>query len=263
MQGVPGTTASEKTSHYLKTEDDIRLYLSWPFQPPPVDVTLYHDLERSVGDGGVVTYRLMDALGVAGGNLAAEFMALLTVDNPRLLLRLVETLAERIYTHVQAVLEAGARPIFHLSGSEYATPPLMRPQQFDEFVMPFDRPLIELMHRHGCKVLVHCHGRVNAVLERFIAMGADGLHPLEAPPMGDITLADAKRRVGDRLCFIGNLQIGDMMRAEPHEIRAQVRRIRQDVPTGMILSTSATPYETVLSERLLANYIAALEAAAE
>ena len=54
-----------------------------------------------------------------------------------------------------------------------------------------------------------------------------------------------------------------MMRAEPHEIRAQVRRIRQDVPTGMILSTSATPYETVLSERLLANYIAALEAAAE
>ncbi len=81
--------------------------------------------------------------------------------------------------------------------------------------------------------------------------------------MGDITLAEAKRRVGDRLCFIGNLQIGDMMRAEPHEIRAQVRRIRQDVPTGMILSTSATPYETVLSERLLANYIAALEAAAE
>ena len=263
VQSVPGTTASEKTEHLLKTEDDVRLYLSWPFEAQVHDVARFFELERSVGERGVVTYRLMDALGVAGGNLPAEFMALLSVDNEPLLLRLIETLAERIHTHVQTLLEAGARPIFHLSGSEYATPPLMRPKQFDDYGMRFDQPLLALMHGYGCKALVHCHGRVNAVLERFIEMGVDGLHPLEAPPMGDITLAEAKRRVGERLCLVGNLQIGDMMRAEPPEIRQQVLRIREAVPTGMILSTSATPYETVLSERLLENYLAALDAAAE
>ena len=263
VQGIPGTTASEKTSHFLKTEDDIRLYLSWPFAAARVDVAPYFELERSVGERGVVTYRLMDALGVAGGNLAAEFLALLSVDNEPLLMRLIETLAERIHRHVQALLEAGARPIFHVSGSEYATPPLLRPRQFDDYVMRFDQPLLALMHRYGCKVLVHCHGRANGVLERFIDMGVDGLHPLEAPPMGDITLAEAERRVGDKLCLVGNLQIGDMMRNEPSEIREQVLRIREDVPTGMILSTSATPYETVLSQRLLENYLVALDAAAE
>ena len=79
-----------------------------------------------------------------------------------------------------------------------------------------------LIRSHGCFVYVHCHGALDAVLERFADMGVNVLHPIEAPPLGDITLAEAKRRIGDRVCLERNIQIGDVMTLSQKEIVAQV-----------------------------------------
>jgi hypothetical protein len=260
---IPGTTASEATSRYLKSPEDVELYLSWPFAEPAVEAAPFFELERDVSTRGVVTHRIMSALGVVGENFEPEPLALLSIENTELALTLIETIAGRVYRHTRGLLEAGARPIFILGGPEFATPPLLSPRRFDDFVVQFDRPLIDMIHSYGCPVIVHCHGRVDAVLERFADMGVDGLHPLEQPPMGDVTLAQAKQRVGNHMCFFGTLQIGDMMSAAPQEVRRQVLAIRQEACPGMILTTSATPYESPMSQRLLENYIAAIEAASE
>lgn len=260
-QSIPGTTASETISRFLKSAADVETYLSWPYVDDPVDVSSYFELDRDLGDRGVVTHRISDALGIVGAHFEPEPFALCSVESMDVVLALLDAIAGRVFRQIERVLQAGARPIFILQGPEFATPPLLSPHHFDEYVTRFDRPLIDLIHRYGCPVIVHCHGRLNAVLERFADMGADGLHPLETIPMGDVTLADAARRVSDRICFVGALQIGDMMIADPEEIRRQVRAIREQVPAGMILSTSATPYETPMPSRLLANYAAALDAA--
>ena len=81
--------------------------------------------------------------------------------------------------------------------------------------------------------------------------------------MGDVTLEDAKRQVGNTICFVGTVQIGDRMSADSQEIRRQVRAILEQACPGMILTTSATPYEAPMSARLLHNYVAAIEAANE
>jgi len=70
------------------------------------------------------------------------------------------------------------------------------PVAFDALVAPFDGPLIDLIHRFGGKVIVHHHGNINAILERIADLGADAIQPIEEPPVGDCTMADAKRRIG-------------------------------------------------------------------
>ncbi len=262
-RGIPGTSAFEITKRFLTSADDVKLYLSWPYDAPVMDTSAFAALDAEVGEQGVVTHRIPDALGVVGENFEPEPFALCSVEEPGLIMTLLEIVAERVLIAVRRLLEGGARPIFILGGPEFATPPLFSPRTFDQYVVRFDRPLIDLIHSYGCKVIVHCHGRLDAVLERFVEMGADALHPLEAPPMGDVTPADAKRRVGSRLCIVGNLQIGDMMREPPQEIKRQVRRLREQAPNGLIVTTSATPYEATMSPQLLANYEAALEAIAE
>jgi hypothetical protein len=260
-RSIPGTSAHEATSRFLKSPEDVELYLSWPFAGAMVDASPYFDLEDSVNRRGVVTLRVSTALGIVGESFEPEPFAICSVENYELVQALLRNIAGRVTDYVRQVLHAGARPIFILSGPEFATPPLLSPRHFDDFVRRYDQTLIDLIHGFGCRIIVHCHGRLNAVLERFVAMGVDGLHPLEGPPMGDVTLAQAKARVGDRLCILGTLQIGDMMAAEPDEIRRQVRAIRRDAPGGMILTTSATPYETLMTSRLMENYAAAIDAA--
>jgi len=121
--------------------------------------------------------------------------------------------------------------------------------------MAFDRRLVEMIHEHGSWAAIHCHGQLNGVLERIADLGADALHPCEAPPMGDVPLAEVKRRAGNRMCLIGNVQIGDVINGEPAEVDARVRgRAGRLAGRGFILSITASPYEDELSALTLDNY---------
>ena len=74
--------------------------------------------------------------------------------------------------------------------------------------------------------------------------------------MGDVPLLDVKRRVGGRMCLIGNVQIGDVISGRREDVAARVREaVRDGSPGGgFILSTTASPYEEELSTETLENY---------
>jgi hypothetical protein len=109
---------------------------------------------------------------------------------------------------------------------------------------------------------VHHHGKIDAVLERIADLDADGIQPIEEPPIGDCTMAGAKRRVGDRVCLIGSVQYDDFERLAPDEMEELVRRQICDAGTGggMILAPTAGPYAAQLTKRQRENTIRFIEA---
>jgi uroporphyrinogen-III decarboxylase len=82
-------------------------------------------------------------------------------------------------------------------------------------------------------------------------------HPIEAPPMGNVTLAEAKRRMGRKICLEGNIQIGDLYSCPEEEIeRATVEAIRAaGEGGGFILAPTASPYSPTLPEVACRNYL--------
>ena len=50
-------------------------------------------------------------------------------------------------------------------------------------------------------------GSINEMLGELLVTQVDALHLIEDPPLGDTPLSGVKK-IGDRVCFIGNLQIG-------------------------------------------------------
>jgi uroporphyrinogen-III decarboxylase len=76
---------------------------------------------------------------------------------------------------------------------------------FEQFVLPYHLRLSAALRQMGCPSLLHCCGHVNAMLESYAKAGWDGLEPLTPPPLGNVRLDDAKRRVGDRVCLKGNI----------------------------------------------------------
>ena len=56
------------------------------------------------------------------------------------------------------------------------------------------------------------------------ALGADGIQPIEEPPVGDCSLAEAKRRIGQRVCMIGGFdQFHGFNGCTPGDTRRAVR----------------------------------------
>ena len=86
--------------------------------------------------------------------------------------------------------------------------------------------------------------------------GLNCINPLEPPPMGDLTLREAKRLVaGTTLTLMGNLHTTDvMLLGSPDDVRAASRKAITDAGRdgGFILSTGdqcgwATPDENIFA----------------
>lgn len=242
---------------WIVTPGDAERVLSIPYVPQRPDLSTFFETREQLGGKCVAQAVFQDPICIAG-LIDEASLAVWTIEERELLRRLLDTAFERIMAELRYCLENDVGPVYYFNGPEYALPPLMSPADFDEFVVGYDTKLIELVHSYPDKyVIVHSHGRVSSFLERFAAMGTDGLNVLEPPPIGDTILADAKRRIGDRVCLIGNVQYDDLARGSLDQIEQLVRdAIEQGAPGGgFMLSPCASPYERTLSPKTQRNLV--------
>ena len=251
-----------RTKHFCEEPEDLEKVLSIPYEPVDPDVGPYHQAAKDLGEDGFMMVGTNVPVDILYKVVHPEKLALWTLTERDLILEFCQTMFERQYTFLKKGLDEGAGPIFHFVGTELIAPPLCSPATFDALVTPFSAPIFEMIHDYGCKVHVHHHGNIKGVIEIIADMGADGIHPIEEPPIGDCTLAEAKALVGDRVCLIGSVQWDDFARLEPEEMEALVKRqIRDAAPEGgHILSPSCGPYQSHLSERQQENLVRFIDA---
>ena len=235
--------AHAEVKQWIADKEDVERFLSLPYCAIEPDLVPYFEARAQLGEAGYVLAYLDDAIGQVHALLGSELLAVWSVEAPHLIHRLLDVLGERCLDFARRLLAGGVAPVLGLQGQEVVVPPLMSPRRFRELVVRYDQPIVELAHAHNCLLYVHCHGFLNAVLGHFADMGVDILHPIEAPPMGDITLAEAKRRVGARVCLAGNIQIGDVMDLERGQVVDLTRRAIEEAAQGggFVLTLTATP----------------------
>jgi len=239
---------------------DVERILSIPYVPVRPDLTPFFQTKKALRDKCVAQVTFADPICIAG--LVDETaMAVWTIEHRDLVRRMLDAALERILAEVRYCLDQGVGPVYYFNGPEFALPPLMAPADFEEFVVEYDRRIVELVHSYPDRyVIVHSHGRVSEFLEGFASIGMDGLNVLEPPPIGDTVLSDAKARIGDRVCLIGNIQYDDLARGTEAEIeRLVAEAMREAAPGGgFILSPCASPYERPLppeASRNLVHYL--------
>jgi uroporphyrinogen decarboxylase len=144
---------------------------------------------------------------------------------------IVHALVGRLYDCYAAMIDrflaiAGHRlDLIELPGDDFAgnQAPIIAPKKFDEF---FREPYTRLIQRIKArcphiKVVYHSDGAVAPFLPRFVDMGVDVFHPLEPLPASD--LAAIKAQFGDRLSFMGGIDIRQAMRGSREEVEREVK----------------------------------------
>ncbi len=240
-----------------KNEGDAEKVLSLPHIPwhPPVDS--FFELDRKLGDSGIVLGDIPDALCLTVELFGfAEFLRLY-IDNRKLIYRLMDFFQQRVYNYLEGLLKGGAVTLYRIVGPEYATPPYLAPQEFDRLVTVYDRELVRLLHRYGGKARLHSHGKVRRVLGSFAQIGIDATDPLEPPPDGDVELKEAREILGNKVTLIGNIEERLFEIGSKSDIEDAVRIAIQDAATGgpFILCPTAMPLATPLDKRVQANII--------
>lgn len=226
--------------------DDAERYLSLPDLPVGGDVASFFAADGEIGDAGIVQVSLgFNPAGFIAETCGSETFAILSITHRSLLHALCQRYMEALLARVDYLISRGVGPFFSMLGEEYLVPPLHGRDDFYDFNVRYDRPIIERIHNGGGRIHIHSHGSVLKVFDGFLDMGADVLHPIEPPPLGDITASQAKDLARGRLCLDGNLQIHRLYEASPEQIRAEVEALIADAfddGRGLIVSPSASPY---------------------
>jgi len=109
--------------------------------------------------------------------------------------------------------------------------PFLSPAMFDEFVAPYLSQLVTGYREMGFFVIKHTDGNIMPILESLVSARPHALHSLD--PQGRVDLAEVKKRVGDRVCLIGNINCALLQTGSDDEVVADVRRaLRQGMPGG-------------------------------
>ncbi|MFQ6037905.1 MAG: uroporphyrinogen decarboxylase family protein [Candidatus Aminicenantales bacterium] len=139
--------------------------------------------------------------------------------------------------------------------SPFAGAGFISPDDYRRFVLPFESQIAQAVREKGIHVYTHTCGRISDRLELMVSAGISGLECLDPPPIGDVSLEDAKKRVGHEVFIKGNVNpVGVLLYGNPESVFKDARfRLRVGMPGGGYILSSAcsvaprTPPENILA----------------
>lgn len=140
-----------------------------------------------------------------------------------------------------------------LISSAFAGGGFISPRQYEEFVLPYEQVLVHRIKAQSVPVYTHTCGDIGDRLEQMADTGIDGIDTLDPPPLGSVDLADAKRRIGDRVFFKGNMDpVHTLLEGTPEQVYDDaIHRLQVGSHgSGYILSTACSVSPRVSPENL-------------
>jgi hypothetical protein len=262
-QPKDGSPGYEKT-YFIKDVEDAKKWLSIPHRvaKPTVEVDSYFELQRKTGDRTMIMVMIPEAMYSVQALTGPETFSFWLKEERSLLHEMIDCSYKKIENLTKYLLSHNVGDCYGWVGPEVCIPPLASPEYFREFVFDYDKRIIDLIHNAGKLVWVHCHGDMEPVLLDFVKMEVDCLNPIEPPPVGSLTLAEAKKIINGGMTLDGGIPNNSFDVLEPEKMEKLVEEtVAMGKPGGCyILGETSDPSTwPTLTEKHIANYKAFVE----
>ncbi|HHW49649.1 MAG TPA: hypothetical protein GXX14_13685 [Clostridiaceae bacterium] len=250
-----------KVKYFVEEIEQLEKILEMPYEPVEPDISQYWIEKAELGDRGLMMIDVGDPLTPLYHLMSAENFSLFSVTDYDKILNFLDEMYKRVYNLYKYLLDRDIGEVFFIVGAEFAGPPLVSPDKFNDMSSRYVKGICDLIRDYGKKSIVHYHGNLFKILEGMKKINPDGLHTVEAPPVGDCTILQAREVLGKDVVLIGNIQYDDLAHRGKEEIDEMVKQAINEGKSGrFILSVTAGPYEEYISEKMVENYIAFVEA---
>lgn len=145
-------------------------------------------------------------------------------DDPAWVKDMIDTFADLLITAVEEMLGRG----FHFDGAflandmGYKNGPFFSPAHYRELEFPSQKRMCDFFHARGMPVILHSDGDIRKLIPHLIEAGFDCLQPLESKAGMD--LVELKKQYGDRLAFMGGIDVRAMADPDPAVIEKEIAR---------------------------------------
>ncbi len=157
----------------------------------------------------LVTNDLAGVFESASQGMGMAYYSKMVNKNPKFVKEVHEVIAQFTIELYNSYMDVGAEVFIESGDLAYKTGPMMSPKRFNDLLLPAYRMITDAVHERGCKIVLHTDGNVHELLDFVVNCGFDGLHSLE--PTAGVDLALVKKKVGDKLCLFGNIDVAEVL----------------------------------------------------
>jgi len=233
---------------------DIAKIRSVPWELPrnlsPFDV---NTLPADANDRRIIRTGISSPFVCVAGMMKYEYFLTLCATEVNLMKELTEQCKVRILDVLDVLFTKPGIEFTWMGGCEWLTPPMGSPRLYEELVQKPEREIISRIHKAGALVHIHCHGNVRTTIQSVIVRGTDYFEPVEPPPDGDITFAEAKRIANGKMTLGGNIESRILECEDEEEVEKATRAAFDGGKQRMVLQTTAGPL-VPMNAQILANY---------
>lgn len=188
---------------------------------------------------------LLDYIGLDNAMIAL-------IDNPETCLMIISHFTTLIRQLAVEMCGTGIDAI--KISSPFAGSGFISPEDYKTFVLPFEKEIAQAVRSKNIHIYTHTCGAINDRLELMFEAGISGIECLDPPPLGNVELDDAVKRIGKKGFIKGNIDsVNLLLNGTEQEIIDDVRyRItigKKD--KGFILSTACSIAPPVAKEKIL------------
>ena len=248
------------TEHLLKSKDDLLAYMQLPDEvfAENIDISPLLTEEEKLGDSGIVMVDTEDPLCAAATMFSMEDFMILALTEQELFHQLLQKLSKQIFNRTKKVAAEFPGRLWRIYGPEFACEPYLPPKLFEEYVVRYTGPMVDVIKKFGGFARIHSHGRIKNVLDHIVGMGADAIDPVEPSPQGDVQLKEVREKYGDKLVLFGNIEVTDIENLPADKFGELVDRTLEEIAStsgrGCVIMPSASPIGRKVPAQTLQNY---------
>jgi uroporphyrinogen decarboxylase len=125
------------------------------------------------------------------------------------------------------------------------------------FILPGFREVVAAIKDAGAYCIKHTDGDISSIIDMLVDSGIDALGPLE--PGAGMDLVRLKKTHGDKIAFVGNVDVDLLSRGSVEEVTNTTRQlVEQAAPGGGYILSSGNSITSSVQPK---NYLAMLSAA--
>jgi Uroporphyrinogen decarboxylase (URO-D) len=162
---------------------------------------------------------------------------------------IIDYKTEILVEAIRAVGQSGVKVIWYGDDLAYRSGPMLSPKMLEDLFGETFKKAADAAHAGGVKIVFHSCGNVLDLLPMMADWGYDGVHALE--PTAGVTLKEARARVGDRLCLVGNVDITHtLVDGTREEVFSEVRDSIRDAAGGGYIVAQTNTHACISAQNL-------------
>jgi len=155
------------------------------------------------------------------------------IERPEFVCAVLDVATDAAIQRAEKLLATGV-DVFYI-GDPSSSSDLISPKHWEKFCLPAFQKFCNHFKNVDILIYIHICGNSNPILEMMADTGAHVVEPLD--PLGGVSVADAKRRIGGRVALMGGVNTITLARGSADEVKAEaIQKCREGGPYGYVLA---------------------------